>query len=585
MSSSREDSSDGDGEKGANKPNASSSAQISSTLQLSVTDLQNIIHPDYVSGETADPLKAAERTGPRTYTIKNHNNENVRFLVFGCQGDKKIGQTKVAEHIKKLITEQPELKPDFIVLLGDNFYPNGVDSPEDRRFIEQFDELYDVRCFIVAGNHDFGYTNEEKINYSSTTPAGKARGMHQVVHSYIIHEGDPKLTMSKAEFWRQPELDLELLPRWNMPWLYYSVIIGNLQLFFIDSNHIADDYLSMYEKDNVDPEKNQAAWLAREFKACKEAGRTPLLFQHHPLVDISKRARYGDGDAHLYFKPTTERWKRLAKLFSLSEYDYKYDALLTKIYNALGIKFAANFAAHVHAVYNYVSSDICQFVVGSGGGKLQDRMCFHSHENIGFFLKELGFMAFSCNKKSPGVMNLKVFTLSGHELALSNARARPFTDFQDTDTADLYKLVLYACSQHASELATLLTQADEKSKPNIEFYPYRVAKMRNYAHEPTLSDVEGMHDIIAYFCQPELGGDFQMVLTRLDELMQKLTQRKDGSLYNKINQLLKYASIDPKGNIIINSEKQARFGKTVQELMDVNIAQPTLSIPGLDYSH
>ncbi len=557
MASSRDDSSDDSGEK-KEAPAASSSARIAAELQVSVVDLQKIINLDYVKSQHYDPVSEADKTGSRVYTIKNHHNEDVRFFVFGCQGDKKTGQAKVAEHLKKIIAEHPELKPDFIVLLGDNFYPNGVDSPDDERFEEQFYKMYDIPCFVVPGNHDYGYTNEEKINYSSKTVAGKARGRHQDVHSYSKHPGDPEIPMTMGEFWRQEELDLASLPKWCKPAPYYSVIIGNLQLFFMDSNHLADDYLSIIENVTpVDPQKNQAAWLAREFEACKKAGRTPVLFQHHPLVDLSKRARYGDGDAHLYFKHDPERWKRLAKLFGLDVNDYKHDALLTKVYTAMGIKWATSFAAHVHAMYNYVTPDASGFVIGSGGGKLQDRMYFRDNENIGFFLQELGFMAFSCNKKSPAIMNLRAFTLAGHELTLTTARARPFTDFPDTDTADLYNLVLQACNEYAATLAELLAEADRKNKPNIEFYPYRMAKLRNYGHEPTLYDVDGMHHIVAYFCQPELG-DFQLVLTRLDELMHQLTQRTEDSLYEKINRTI----------------KQSRFGKTVQEMLDVNIAEP-----------
>ena len=548
---SRDDLDGLDGNK--EKSTTSSYAQLNAALQASVNN----------STDTSDPLKAAEQTGPRVYTLKNHNNKDVRFFVFGCHGDKHITtQKQVADFIKDIIQKHPELKPDFIILLGDNFYPNGVDAPDDKRFQTQFYDMYGIPCFIIPGNHDWGFAKEETINYSSYTSAGKARVMNQVAHSYKIHEGDPKLTTSIADFYRQPTLDLQQLPRWNMPWLYYSLIIGNLQLFFRDSNTFADDYLSMIDSVTpIDPKLNQAAWFIQEFKNCQTAGRTPIVFQHHPLVNLGSRRRYGEGDAKLYFKDV-ERWKKLAVLFGLDIYDYQYDMLVQKIDEKLNIKWAANFGAHVHAMYNYISPDIRQFIVGTGGGKLQDRAWFDKHENTGFFLKELGFMAFSCNKISPQIMNLNAFTVSNRQLSLTNASSRPVTLIQDKDTADLYKLVLEACNQHTKTLADLVAKADEANKPNIQSYPYIVAKSWNYKNEPSLYDVDGMHNIMAYLCQPRLE-DFQLTLNRLDELMDKLKQKTNdtSSLFGRINQAL----------------KQSRFGKTVAELLDVNVAEATSS--------
>lgn len=568
MESSREDSSDSDVEK---RKSASSSAYIADAFNISLIDLQKNLHPDYLDEKT-DPLKAAEQTGPRVYTLKNHNHENVRFFVFGCQGDKKRGQAEVATYIKKLMAERPDLKPDFIVLLGDNFYPNGVDSPEDQRFIEQFYKLYGIPCFVVPGNHDFGFTNEEKVNYGAATAAGKARGMHQVTHSYELHAYDPLITMSKPKFWRQSELDLALLPRWCMPWLFYSVIVGNLQLFFMDSNHIADDYLN-YTEDIVANPRNQVAWLVKEFKACKNAGRTPLLFQHHPFVNLSDRERYGNGDAHLYFKDDINRWKRLAEKFDLDVNSYQYDVLLSKIYASLGIKFAANFSAHVHAMYNVVTPEICQFVVGTGGGKLQERACFKNDENTGFFLQELGLMAFSCNKKSPKIMNLTALTVSGREIALTNARARPFTDIKDSDTAELYKIILQACHEQAVEYAAEIELADKARKTSLKAFIFsKLTKVSHLFDDVALTDASEMHNIIAHFCKPTLV-DFQTEIQILKEFMEKLSLKTENSFYGKINKAM----------------KQSRFKKTVQELTDVNVASkntisPVLSSTGLKMS-
>src|SRR5688500_7211303 len=90
--------------------------------------------------------EAAENSGPRIYALtssklhpvldsKNsktpfsqyqnshallfEKEDGLRFFVLGCQGNAASSQTKVAELMNALAKNQ---KPDFILILGDNFY-------------------------------------------------------------------------------------------------------------------------------------------------------------------------------------------------------------------------------------------------------------------------------------------------------------------------------------------------------------------------------------------------------------------------------------------------------------------------------
>jgi tartrate-resistant acid phosphatase type 5 len=49
---------------------------------------------------------------------------------------------------------------DFVFFMGDNFYPQGVTTPNDERFVSSWKSVYnqpslvDKTCYISLGNHD-----------------------------------------------------------------------------------------------------------------------------------------------------------------------------------------------------------------------------------------------------------------------------------------------------------------------------------------------------------------------------------------------------------------------------------------------
>ena len=57
---------------------------------------------------------------------------------------------------------------DIAVLLGDNFYPDGVSSVNDEQFKIKFDQVYsqNVPFFAVLGNHDFRGNWKAQIEYT-----------------------------------------------------------------------------------------------------------------------------------------------------------------------------------------------------------------------------------------------------------------------------------------------------------------------------------------------------------------------------------------------------------------------------------
>ncbi len=82
--------------------------------------------------------------------------ETVRFLAFGDAGSGGGAQYAVATAMADVCAARG---CDFAVVLGDNFYPDGVHSARDLQFETKFEEPYEalkIPFFVVLGNHDNG---------------------------------------------------------------------------------------------------------------------------------------------------------------------------------------------------------------------------------------------------------------------------------------------------------------------------------------------------------------------------------------------------------------------------------------------
>ena len=93
--------------------------------------------------------------------------DHLRFLVFGDQGTGSENQKRVARGLE----EQCLSGIDGVLLLGDNFYPNGVLSIDDVQWQEKFEDIYSGPClrqtpfFVTLGNHDYKGSPLAVIDY------------------------------------------------------------------------------------------------------------------------------------------------------------------------------------------------------------------------------------------------------------------------------------------------------------------------------------------------------------------------------------------------------------------------------------
>jgi len=557
----------------------------------------------------------AKEIGPRVYTLLNHNSNTLRFFVFGCQGDPGEAQNKVAELMNKLIADHPEQKPDFIIILGDNVYPDGVKTPNDERFQSQFHDVYGnpklnnicgIPCFVILGNHDGNRHRWEKFKANRTRPmwqfakdyfylpidtspppTGEAAEINQIAHTLLSHPDDPEIRESKLQVYTRNILDLKKLQRWNMPYFFYSTIVGKVQIFYLNSNTYVKDFLELLKRtlngEKVDVTSNQAAWVAAEYVKAKLEGRAVMFAQHHPLFTCGKRSYRGDWDADLYLSheeiklinrilelspDSPDFFEKLKRIFagldeevSKKETNGNYNVMLTKIYQLFQKMYPeVVFAAHDHSIYFYNNigdtgpgRNLCQVISGGGGGELMDRRYFSENKNLGCFFNNNGFFMISCDKNNPNTITIEPFTTEGNHLIFTNHGSLALRGREmDPLVEKVRKSVLEACDDYLNFLDK------QQNYYNGKFF----SPLNNLTHSSR--DVDHMHQIEAFLYEPHPASFDTTILTLYKHASQVANKASDHSLYKGINDRLKLIpELNGKGLDELHTEISARESNAV----------------------
>lgn len=548
-----------------------------------------------VSDQVKKALEDAHNTKPRVINIINHPS-NMNICVLGCAGSLNEGPLDVARYINATVEKNPELKPDLFIILGDNFYPDGVSRPDDPRFELNFHGIYghpelefikDVPCLVILGNHDLKYDTESQIksyvpynNYIlGTNPlTSEEAGLQQVAHSLMAHESDhPELAgESKADFFQQPNIDYALQPKHNMPHSFYSYVFDKLQIFCLNSNTYLRDfliYLENFANDKSTPADNQAVWLQEEYNKAIKAGRTTLFAMHHPLFSVGKRPYKSGWDAKHYLNPIEiTLWSeirqlnpkdtyfktKLKKIFDnapqlLIKKNANYNEMLTQaIYDFQDITPHLTCTAHDHSIYYYnnkldktAKNKICQMVAGAGGSdELQSRLYFGNHDNLGTFIKKHGFALLSCDTKKPELFDINVFSVDGLHLKFTSNDPLPIrpgnntNDIGDKKVEEIREIILSACDNYQKFLHA------KQTTTKGGFFNYTPALfsglsgLQNYNTSHTLSDVECMHDMLNYINQatpPTYEDTIIFLFKAMNDIYNKSSIH---SLYTDINTML-----------------------------------------------
>jgi tartrate-resistant acid phosphatase type 5 len=173
-------------------------------------------------------------------------NPKLVFYTLGDQGTGGKKQRKVAAAMEREAKKSG--RPDFVLLLGDNFYNNGVVSINDPQWQAKFERIYNgaqlknIPFFAVLGNHDYRLNSDAQVQYTIQGQGSK---------------------------------------RWQMPDKFYRVDLGRvknrplLRLVGLDTT-------------NVDSFTQQASFIQQSFKSDKNRPLWRIVAGHHPLYSASR---------------------------------------------------------------------------------------------------------------------------------------------------------------------------------------------------------------------------------------------------------------------------------------------------------
>lgn len=202
-----------------------------------------------------NPLETLAGT-PETYlesedlspALKKDEDFPLNFIAIGDWGRSgESHQAEVAKQMGEWATTNPN---NFVISVGDNFYPAGVVSEHDPLWHYSFENIYTahaLQCnwYPILGNHDYGSDPDAQVRYSKVSR------------------------------------------RWNMPARYYSkeIKLGRTKdkvLFvFIDTNPFA--------RDETEQTEQQLAWINETLANASAEVKWKIVVGHHPYFTVGPR--------------------------------------------------------------------------------------------------------------------------------------------------------------------------------------------------------------------------------------------------------------------------------------------------------
>lgn len=173
----------------------------------------------------------------------------VKFVAIGDTGKGNPDQKKIADVIK---TKCETDGCDFVIVLGDNIYGDGVDSVNDQQFQTKFEDPYrniSLPFYMVLGNHDYG---------------GNGAG-------YEIQKSIYQVRYTEKS------------SKWIMPAHYYRFKADNTMFFALDTNA---QVFNLANEQSSDVTK----WIEQADSTWK------IAFGHHPYKSNGRHGNAGSYD-------------------------------------------------------------------------------------------------------------------------------------------------------------------------------------------------------------------------------------------------------------------------------------------------
>ena len=347
--------------------------------------------------------------------------KSVRFLQFGCWNNLNLTKNKqdepiplgnskkVMDLVKSRIMEHDP--PDFIIVSGDNYYPDKIKSKTDKtrkekvifpeRLIEGFASLpQNIEIFMILGNHDLETNNKDNLSILEDKTSITARTS--------VTKGSVKLEF-KPERDRRSEhneeceiikLELDSLRnRANIKYFFFEAKrIHNTLVLMIDTSvydiEHAKDYLPCYRKffehNNLYENKEKPIFAniqeLRRYQLIQIIAAlldnsditSVIIVGHHPIYQLKHKTKKDPpgfiteykSDIHIDFTPVLEI------IFTILPFDTKYYYLCSDLhlYQEGVIVISFKHSRHTN------NMTIQQYIVGSGGTELDPKL--ESHLNV-----------------------------------------------------------------------------------------------------------------------------------------------------------------------------------------------------------
>src|SRR5690625_6400908 len=236
--------------------------------------------------QSLSPFEYEKQTGYKGQNIPDltYVEDSFSFIVLGDFG--RVGDYYQKDVAREMGHATIAVSAEFILSLGDNFKPNGVQSTQDYHWISSFESIYKgtglyTDWYVALENHDYRGNVQEQIDYSNISR------------------------------------------RWNMPDRYYSKTFeldngDKLLMVVMDTNPYIDGYHGNSDK-YPDIEKQdtlaQTQWIKEQLDTKDPSVRWKIVVGHHPMYSGGKRKNSEDT---LLFE------KKFADLFD----QYKVDAYI-----------------------------------------------------------------------------------------------------------------------------------------------------------------------------------------------------------------------------------------------------------------
>ncbi|MBO9674631.1 MAG: metallophosphoesterase [Sphingobacteriaceae bacterium] len=229
-------------------------------LLLSILLLPSVLHAQTL-------IKNSPQASSATKNLIKESNA-LNFIAMGDWG--RNGADHQRQVAKQMGITASDVKANFIISTGDNFYPSGVISAQDPSFKYSFEDIYtdfslQWDWYVVLGNHDYKSNPDAQVEYS------------------------------------------KISRRWKMSARYYAKkfpINGDLNnqvlIAFIDTNPLIPEFYNNAEYGpNVKGQDTtaQKRWLVKTLADTDPAIKWKIVVGHHPIYTGGSRTEAYDTKA------------------------------------------------------------------------------------------------------------------------------------------------------------------------------------------------------------------------------------------------------------------------------------------------